>query len=114
MSTHDSCEIIKYADDTAILGKLSTNPVRHADYLNCITDFTDWCTANFLELNVSKTKELIFDFRRSQCPVQPVTIGTDTVEIVNEYKYLGTIIDNQQILDSCTANANKDCTSSGN
>ena len=30
-----------------------------------------------------------------QCPVQPVTIGTDTVEIVNEYKYLGTIIDNQ-------------------
>ena len=88
VSTHDSCEIIKYADDTAILGKLSTNPVRHADYLNCITDFTDWCTANFLELNVSKTKELIFDFRRSQCPVQPVTIGTDTVEIVNEYKYL--------------------------
>ena len=66
---------------TAILGKLSTNPVRHADYLNCITDFTDWCTANFLELNVSKTKELIFDFRRSQCPVQPVTIGTDTVEM---------------------------------
>ena len=49
------------------------------------TDFTDWCTANFLELNVSKTKELIFDFRRSQCPVQPATIGTDT-----EYKYLGT------------------------
>ena len=64
MSTHDSCEIINYADDTAILGKLSTNPVRHADYLNCITDFTDWCNANFLELNVSKTKELIFDFRR--------------------------------------------------
>ena len=95
VSTHDSCEIIKYADDTAILGKLSTNPVRHADYLNCVTDFTDWCTANFLELNVSKTKELIFDLRRSQCPVQPVTIGTDTVEIVNEYKYLGTIIDNQ-------------------
>ena len=95
VSTRDSCEIIKYADDTAILGKLSTNPVRHADYLNCITDFTDWCTANFLELNVSKTKELIFDFRRSQCPVQPVAIGTDTVEIVNEYKYLGTIIDNQ-------------------
>ena len=66
---------------------------------------------------MSKTKELIFDFRRSQCPVQPVTIGTDTVEIVNEYKYLGTIIDNQfgpQIVDSCTANANKDCTSSGN
>ena len=28
VSTHDSCEIIKYADDTAILGKLSTNPVR--------------------------------------------------------------------------------------
>ena len=74
---------------------LITNPVRHADYLNCITDFTDWCTANFLSLNVSKTKELIFDFQRSQCPVQPVTIGTDTVEIVNEYKYLGTIIDNQ-------------------
>ena len=65
---------------SAPLGKLSNNPVRHADYLNCITDFTDWCTANFLELNVSKTKELIFDFRRSQCPVQPVTIGTDTVE----------------------------------
>ena len=44
---------------------------------------------------MSNTKELIFDFRRSQCPVQPVTIGTDTVEIVNEYKYLGTIIYNQ-------------------
>jgi hypothetical protein len=48
-----------------------------------------------LELNVAKTKELIFDFRRSKTRKTPVTIKNSPVEIAASYKYLGLVIDDK-------------------
>ena len=87
--------MIKYADDTAILGRLSKGQVGLTEYNSCINDYTQWCQTNYLELNVLKTKELVFDFRKSQSIPQPTIIGGENVEIVDEYKYFGTIIDNK-------------------
>jgi hypothetical protein len=44
---------------------------------------------------VTKTKELIVDFRRKKSPIDPIIIKGEQVEMVDTYKYLGTIIDNQ-------------------
>ena len=50
----------KYADDTARAGLCTANDL---SYWQKIRDFTNWCSNNYLELNVSKTKEILIDFR---------------------------------------------------
>ena len=52
-----------------------------------------WCNDNHLLLNVSKTKEIVVDFRRYPPPPPLLVISAEEVEIVGEYKYLGSIID---------------------
>ena len=50
-------------------------------------NFVKDCEDNFLELNVSKTKEMIIDFRKDSIPPPPVVINDSEVERVSEYKY---------------------------
>ena len=50
-----------------------------------------WCSENDLELNVSKTKEMVFDFRK-KTPIVPLTIAGEVVEEVKSFKFLGTTI----------------------
>ena len=93
VSSFDSCSIIKYADDTAVLGKISSN--HSAEYLAQIKKFNEWCQSNYLNLNVKKTKEMIFDFRKNKCLPENIVINNEPVERVTQYKYLGVVIDNQ-------------------
>ena len=51
---------------------------------------TEWCNEHDLLINVKKTKEIIFDFRKKSTAVNQVCIREEAVEIVNKYKYLGT------------------------
>ena len=55
----------------------------------------DWCDKNESVFNASKTKELIFDFNRRSTCQYPVFVQETTVEIVQKYKYLGFVIDDQ-------------------
>ena len=48
--------------------------------------FVKYCEDNFLEFNVSKTKEMIIDFRKDSIPPPPVVINDSEVERVSEYK----------------------------
>ena len=51
---------------------------------------------NHLQLNISKTKELVVDFRRSRKrPLTPITIRGKDVEVVNSYKFLGVHLNNK-------------------
>ena len=64
-------------------------------YKKGITDFVTWCKNNFLELNVGKTKEMIYDFRRAnRKEPEKIVINGLEIERVIEYKYLGEIFDN--------------------
>ena len=47
---------------------------------------------NDLELNVSNTKEMVFDFRKKKTPLVPLTIAGEAVEEVRSFKFLGTTI----------------------
>ncbi len=64
MSSHSSTSIIKFTDDTVVLGLINNND--ETAYLDEVERLTSWCQDNCLSLNVSKTKELIVDFRKRQ------------------------------------------------
>ncbi|KAK3515224.1 hypothetical protein QTP70_011413, partial [Hemibagrus guttatus] len=55
-----STNILKFADDTAVVGLISNND--ETAYLEEIKNLETWCQDYNLLLNVSKTKELIVDF----------------------------------------------------
>jgi hypothetical protein len=92
-SKFESCTVIKYADDTVIIGKIINDDMN--DYINQVNEFVSWCDTNFLNLNVSKTKEMVFDFRKNQNAVSPLLVKSENIERVHEYKYLGIIIDDR-------------------
>lgn len=53
-------------------------------YLNELKNLTTWCQANCLQLNVSKTKELVVDYsRKQQRSYSPTYINRDPVEKVS-------------------------------
>ncbi len=88
VSSHSSTSIIKFADDTVVLGLINNDD--EAAYLDEVERLTSWCQDNCLSLNVSKTKELIVDFRkRQQQPYTPLMISGTPVERVSSFKYLG-------------------------
>ncbi len=88
VSSHSSTSIIKFVDDTVVLGLINNDD--EAAYLEEVERLTSWCQDNCLSLNVSKTKELIVDFRkRQQRPYTPLMISGTPVERVSSFKYLG-------------------------
>ncbi len=91
VSSDSSTSIIKFADDTVVLGLINNDD--EAAYLEEVERLTSWCQDNCLSLNVSKTKELIMDFRkRQQRPYTPLMISGTPVERVSSFKYLGVYI----------------------
>ncbi len=87
VSSHSSTSIVKFADDTVVLGLINNND--ETAYLDEAERLTSWCQDNCLSLNVSKTKEPI-DFRkRQQRPYTPLMISGSPVERVSSFKYLG-------------------------
>lgn len=89
----ESCHMQKFSDDTAIVGCVRDG--QEGEYRSLIEDFVVWSKSNHLLLNISKTKELVVDFRRSRSPLQPISIDGVDVEVVGTYKYLGTTLDNK-------------------
>ncbi len=61
MSSYSSTSVVKFADDTVVLGLISNND--KTAYLDELERLTSWCQDNCLSLNVSKTKELIVDLQ---------------------------------------------------
>ncbi len=88
VSSHSSTSIVKFSDDTVVLDLISNND--ETAYLDEVERLTSWCQDNCLSLNVSKTKELMVDFRkRQQRPYTPLMISGTPVERVSSFKYLG-------------------------
>lgn len=84
--------ILKFADDTVIVSLLHDNESNHGPVIDY---FLNWCKNSFLNLNVSKTKDICIDFRRHAPATQCTVIDGQEVESVVKYKYLGSIIDNK-------------------
>ncbi len=61
-ATHSSNVIIKFADDTTVIGLITDND--ETAYREEVSTLTKWCQENHLSLNIHKTKELVVDYRR--------------------------------------------------
>ena len=85
--------LIKYADDLALIARL-----RDEFSLSVYHTYIDQLCQNlkdrFLELNVTKTKELVFGNTPS-LDLNQVIINNMNVERLTCFRYLGTYIDNK-------------------
>ncbi len=86
-ATHSSNVIVKFADDTTVIGLITDND--EMAYRAEVSTLTKWCQENHLSLNIDKTKELVVDFRRQSREHTPITIVKTPVEWVNSFKFLG-------------------------
>ncbi|KAI4889294.1 hypothetical protein NFI96_000254 [Prochilodus magdalenae] len=84
---HSSNVIIKFADDTTIVGLISNN--NEEAYREEVSFLTHWCWENNLSLIINKTKELKVDFRKQERVHTPITIDGAAVERVSSFKFLG-------------------------
>jgi hypothetical protein len=82
--------VVKYADDTAILGLIGKNG--EGEYRNTVETFVRTCDGEGLILNVGKTKEMVVDFRKKPAPLNPLLIKGEAIETCKSYKYLGLTI----------------------
>ena len=85
---YSSNTIVKFADDTTVVGFISNNDETH--YRQEVQHLTEWCSDNNLVLNTTKTKEVIVDCRRSRNTTpSPLYISGEEVERVDSSKFLG-------------------------
>jgi len=81
-ATHSSNTVLKFTDDTTVVVLITNNDETH--YREEIQHLTQWCSANNLVLNTSKTKEVIVDYRRSRkTEHSPLLIQGEVVECVD-------------------------------
>jgi hypothetical protein len=90
---HDSNTIIKFADDTMVVGLITDND--ETAYREEVRDMVVGCQDNNLSLNVSNTKEMIVDYRKRRAEQAPIHIDRAVVERVEKYKFLGIHITNK-------------------
>ena len=85
----------QFADDTAFTS-VGNNLDLLINNMNInMQKFFEWCTVNKLHLNLNKTKAMIITHKRYDLPLQNIIINNTEIEYVNEYKYLGLIIDKE-------------------
>uniref|UniRef100_A0A8C7Q762 Reverse transcriptase domain-containing protein n=1 Tax=Oncorhynchus mykiss TaxID=8022 RepID=A0A8C7Q762_ONCMY len=93
MARHESNTIIKFADETTVVGLITDND--ETAYREEVRDLAGWCQNNNLSLNVTKTKEMIEDYRKRSTEHIPILINVAVVEQVESFKFLGVHINNK-------------------
>lgn len=86
-TTYSNNHMVKFADDTTLVGLITEGD--ETQYRKEVNLLTTWCRNNNLLLNVSKTKEIVVDFRRGHTQHRSLTIDGAAVERVSSTKFLG-------------------------
>ena len=89
-SSHPSVKLLKFADDTTLIGLISNGD--EAAYRKEVHNLAFWCSQNHLELNACKTVEMVADFRRSPAATIPLIMCDSPVNTVESFRFLGTIM----------------------
>ena len=90
VSGNQSVRVVKFSDDTTVIG--CVNNANESVYREEVQRLVGWCKNNNLVLNISKTKEMIIDFRKKKTPIHPLVIdGTEVLQAVS-VKFLGSTI----------------------
>ena len=88
---------LMYADDTVLYCGDVDNKIVRKKMQKDLNNIERWCHENRLSLNVSKTKIVTFmsDHQRKNRPNVRLFMKGNIVEEVENYKYLGTTLDNR-------------------
>ena len=89
--TNTKC--LMFADDTVLYHH---QPVQGVLYRETQTDLDavyKWCLINSITLNLSKSQFVQYNYRKTVTDNMHPVMGNTVLEMVNSYKYLGTIID---------------------
>lgn len=79
-----------YADDTTLLFRNSNTTTLHLDINDCLDKLNSWSKLNSLEINVNKTKAILFSPKQSRAVLEGnLLLGNDIVEVVDSVKALG-------------------------
>ena len=94
MCDNDILTLIKFADDMALTARLRDENSL-SKYFDFIHKLVKWFNDSYLRLNVKKTKEICFEEHRAKDPalLRPVKIDSENVVQVDNFKYLGTVLD---------------------
>jgi hypothetical protein len=93
VAKHDSNTIFKFADDTTVVGLITD--IDETAYREEVRELAVWCQDNNLSLNVSKTNEMIVDYRKRMAEQAPININRAVLECVESFKFLGIHITNK-------------------
>ena len=93
VAMHASNSIIKFADDTTVVGLITNN--NETAYMEEVRALAEWGQDNNLSLNVNKTKDMIVDFRKQQREHPPIHTDGTVVEKVEHFKFLSIHITNK-------------------
>ncbi len=63
-----------------------------SDYRREVSTLFEWSCTHNLKLNVLKTMQMVFDFRRRKNAVSTLTINGQDIDSVQYFKFLGTTI----------------------
>ena len=78
--------MVKFSDDTTVVG--CVNNANESAYREEVQRLAGWCTNNNMVLNISKTKEIIIDFRKKKTPIHTLFIdGAEDLQ-AGSVKYL--------------------------
>ena len=93
MKSVDYSKIILYADDIVVLNKNKDLSILKWQIENDLENTCKWLLKNRLKLNFPKTKQMTF----STCSNTEINIKIDNsiIENVDEFKYLGLLIDKE-------------------
>ena len=84
-----------FADDTTII-KIGTDLTTLINqFFNSIQKLSTWCKYNRIDINWSKTKIMFISNKRNVELPKVIDICNHEVEVVDEFKLLGIIIDNK-------------------
>ena len=90
VSGNQSVRVVKFSDDTTVIG--CVNNANEFVYREEVQRLVGWCKNNYLVLNISKTKEMIIDFRKKKTPIHRLFIkGADVLQ-ADSVKFLGSTI----------------------
>ena len=109
LATHVSNSIIKFANDTTVVGMITNND--ETAFSEDVWALAEWCQENNLSLNINKTKELIVDFRKQQREHAHNHVNGTAVDKVESFKFLGVHITDDLKWSTHTDSVVKRCNS---
>ena len=101
ISNHPGIQCHFYADDTPFYLSFSPEFASSAFSIieSCIRDVFSRMISNKLSVNPNKTEYLLFNPNNVHLPVNNINLGSNTISLIDNAKYLGVIFQTDMFMD---------------